>query len=181
MAAMAAVKIAAQFASDVNAVHASIEAEKAAKQSAEAQIAETERQAAEVRAASQEERSDRSRQADQELAALTVAMSDGGGLGTINLLRLGGQIGADEGRDLARSSHNEQQALGALASKGLAAKREYQAYKVQARSQRRQIVYSGIASSMGAGLNVAGSGSGGGSGGGSAGGGGGSIGGKNGK
>lgn len=141
-----------QLLGGISQTMASQAAEEAAADAAEAQIQEYERQAEETRRMAQEDRSDRAKEADREFAALQVAAAEGGGLGTINMLRLTGEIGADEGTDIARITKNEHQALGSLLFAAKGEKAKLNAYRKEQKYLRQQISIGTAGSLFGTGV-----------------------------
>jgi hypothetical protein len=128
-----------QMFAGVNQLQASYAAEEAAADAAEAQIEEYERQAEETRRMAQEDKSERSREADREFAALQVSSVDAGGLGTVNLLRLAGDIGGQEGYDLAKIRRNEKNAMGSLLAAAKGERATFKAYQKEQKYLRRGI------------------------------------------
>lgn len=108
-----------------------------ARNSAQAQIDEYARQAEEARTEAQEDRSDRAREADREFGALHAALADGGGLGTVNLLRLVTEVGAAEGRDFDRITRMEKNRVASLKAGAVATKQEYEAKAQQVKAENR--------------------------------------------
>lgn len=148
MAVMAIISMAASFA---QAKQQGDLAEKQAANSAamaRMQIDELTRQQKEVNEAAQADKGERARQADKEFASLVVSFAERGGLGTVNALRGGQEVGFNAGVDRQRIEANRQRQIDALQSKKTAAQYDALGAIQTAQATKKSAMLGALGSSM---------------------------------
>lgn len=117
MAVMAVMSVVSSFAAAANQASAAKAQARNAADMARMQIDEIQRTQKEVNEAAQSDKGQRARQADKEFASLVVSFAERGGLGTINAVRGGQEVGYNAGMDLAKIEANRRNVVASLQSK----------------------------------------------------------------